>query len=86
MNIWLNRIGIGLITAVVLVLILKFMHFSFWTLIVLPLMLGGLTWALEHRNFAWGIFLGTLIFTLFMSIFGWTIMEGWVKPEDFFKK
>jgi hypothetical protein len=82
---WKQRIITSLGTALFLIFMLKYMHFSFWTLIVLPLLLGGLMWALEHRNFAIGIIIGTVLFTVFMSLFGWTFMEGWVKPEEYIK-
>lgn len=83
---WKQRITVALTTAIFLVFVIKYMHFSFWSLILLPLLLTGLTWALEHKNFAIGVLIGTILFTLFMSIFGWTIMEGWVKPEEFLRR
>lgn len=83
---WLNRTLYGIAIAVFEFVLLWYFKFSFWAIIVLFLLLGGLIYMLEHRNFAWGIIIGTVIFGLGMSLFGWTIMPGWVKPDEFFSK
>ena len=86
MQIWLKRTMIGLAIAVFQFLLLWYFKFSFWAIIFLFLLLGGLVYLLEHRNFAWALLIGTVVFGLGMSLFGWTIMPGWVKPEDYFAK
>lgn len=83
---WLNRISSGIGIAIFQFLLVWYFKFSFWAVIVLFLLLAGLINLLEHKNFAWAIFLGTIIFGLGMSLFGWTIMPGWEKPADFFAK
>jgi hypothetical protein len=83
-NLWVKRIMYSLAIAVFQLALIKVFKFSFWAILVLFLLLGFLMKILEHKNFAWSILIGTILFGLGMSIFGWTIMEGWVKPEDFF--
>ena len=83
-NLWVKRVMYGLAVALFQLALVKLFKFSFWAVILLFLALAFLMKVLEHRNFSWGVLIGTVIFGLFMTIFGWTIMEGWVKPEDFF--
>jgi hypothetical protein len=84
-NLWVKRILYGLAIAVVQVVLIKFVKFSLWAIIVLFLLLGFLMKILEHRNFAWGIFIGTILFGVFMYAYGYTFMEGWLSPSDYFK-
>ena len=84
-DILLKRIMYSLVVALFQIALVKYFKFSFWAIMVLFLLLGFLMKALEHRNFSWGIIVGTILFGLFMTIFGWTIMEGWVKPGEYFK-
>ena len=84
-NIWVKRIMYGLAVAVIQLVLIKYVKFSLWAVVVLFLLLGFLMKMLEHRNFAWGIFLGTIIFGVFMYAYGWTIMEGWLSPDEYFK-
>jgi hypothetical protein len=84
-NLWVKRIVYGLAVAVFQLVLIKFFKFSLWAVIVLFLLLGGLMKLLEHRNFAWAIILGTIIFGVFMYAYGWTIMEGWLSPTEYFK-
>ena len=83
---WLNRILYGLAIAIFQFLLVWYFKFSFWAVIVLFALLGGLMYLLEHRSFAWSILIGTLVFGLGMSLFGWMVMEGWDKPADFFNR
>jgi uncharacterized membrane protein (UPF0136 family) len=86
MNIWLKRIFYALIFATIEVAIIYFLKLNILIISGLFLMFGFLIKALEHRNFGWGMIIGTIIFCLFMAIFGWTFMPTWVKPVDFFGK
>ena len=86
MNAWGTRTINAIFIAIFEVSLVKYFHFSFWAVVLFPLFLGLLIWFLEHKNFAWGLILGTVLFTVGMSVFGWTFMEGWVKPADFFKR
>ena len=84
-NIWVKRTLYGLAIAVFQLVLVKYVKFSLWAVIALFLLLGGLMKMLEHRNFSWGILLGTIIFGVFMYAYGWTIMEGWLSPAEYFK-
>ena len=86
MNIWLKRIFFALIFAVIEVAIIKFLKLNILIITGLFLLFGYLIKALEHRNFGWGMIIGTFIFLIFMYAYGWTLMEGWIKPSDYFSK
>jgi hypothetical protein len=86
MNIWLKRVFFGLIIALIEIAIIKFLKLHIVIIAVLFLGFGYLIKALEHRNFGWGMILGTIIFVIFTLTFGWLFMEGWVKPSDYFAK
>jgi hypothetical protein len=86
MNIWLKRIFYALIFAVVQVAIIYFLKLKIVIIAGLFLMFGYLIKALEHRNFGWGMILGTIIFCLFMAAYGWTFMPTWVSPSEYFSK
>jgi hypothetical protein len=77
---WGNRIMTALGVAAFQVILTWYFLFSFWAVIVLFLLLGGLVILLEHKNFGWGLIIGTILFAIGFSLFGWTIMPGWVKP------
>ena len=84
-NPWVKRILYGLAIAIAQLALIKLVKFSLWAVILLFLLLGGLMKILEHRNFAWAIFFGTILFGVFMYAYGWTIMDGWLSPADYFK-
>lgn len=86
MEVWLKRAVYSIGLSIFQFLLVWYFLFTFWAVIILFLMLGGLMYVLEHRNFAWIIFTATLLFGLGMSLFGWLVMPGWVKPEDYFAK
>ena len=86
MNIWLKRIFYALIFAAVEVAIIYFLKLHIVIIAVLFLMFGFLIKALEHRNFGWGMILGTIIFCAFMGLYGWTFMPTWESPSDYFFK
>ncbi|NJN33004.1 MAG: hypothetical protein HC817_00870, partial [Saprospiraceae bacterium] len=83
MNQVLRRVGLAILIAVAEIILLKYAKFSLWAIVLLGLFFGWLVKVLEHRNFGWALIVGTILFTAFMLIFGWTIMqeEGWVKPQ-----
>jgi hypothetical protein len=86
MNIWLKRVFFGLIIALIQIAIIKFLKLHIVIIAVLFLGFGYLIKALEHRNFGWGMIIGSIIFVIFTLTFGWLFMEGWVKPSDYFVK
>lgn len=86
MQVWLKTIFYGIGISLFEFLLVWYFLFTFWAVIVMFIMLGSLMYVLEHRQFAWMIFIGTLVFGVGMSIFGWLVMPGWVKPEDYFAK
>jgi hypothetical protein len=86
MNIWIRRVFYALIFALIEVAIIKYLKLHIVIIAVLFLGFGYLIKALEHRNFGWGMILGSVIFVIFTLTFGWSFMEGWVKPGDYFAK
>jgi hypothetical protein len=86
MNIWLKRIFYALLFAIAEVAIIYFLKLKIVIIAALFLLFGFLIKALEHRNFGWGMIIGTIIFVIFTLTFGWLFMEGWVKPSEYFAK
>jgi uncharacterized membrane protein (DUF106 family) len=78
MNIWLKRIAYGFAVAAGQFFLLKFMKFDFYTTLGLFVALAFLMNLLEHRNFAWGIVIGSVL----IAVFGWTLFDNWVKPNQ----
>ncbi len=79
----LSKVGITLAICLIELALVKFGQFAFGGIIVVVGLFGGLMILMGHKNWGWGMVIGTLLFTIVLLLFGWTFMEGWPGPQEF---
>lgn len=80
---WLNKTGIALATCLVELALVRFGDFAFGGIFVIFALVGGMMILMGHKNYGWGILIGTILFILILLLFGWTFMEGWPGPQEY---
>jgi hypothetical protein len=77
MNIWLKRVLYGIVVAAGQFVLLQYMKFDFITTLVLCGALALLMYFLEHKNFAWGIIIGSAL----LAAYGYMFIDSWSKVK-----
>lgn len=77
-----KRGSTALVTALVLIALMKYGEYSLAGLLVITLVFGAVTTFLDRKNLGYGLLIGALLYALVSLLFGWTFMEGWGRPED----
>lgn len=83
---WLNRLSWTLVFCVIELALVKFGEFAFGGIMVIFGIFGALAVLMGHKNFGWGLVIGTILFSVVLLLFGWVFMDGWVSPQEYFNQ